>query len=112
MKAKNLNLTIGLLLIASFSVLGQELKTEKFKVYGNCGMCESRIETTVTALEGVTKANWDEKTQMLEVSFDQSKLKLDDIHKAVAKVGHDTEKAKAEDEVYNALPSCCQYKRD
>lgn len=107
---KAINLTIGLLLIASFSVLGQELKTEKFKVYGNCGMCENRIESAISGLEGVTKADWDKETKMAEVSFDESKVKLDDIHKAIAKVGHDTEKEKASDEVYNGLAGCCKYR--
>ncbi|MDA3894414.1 MAG: heavy-metal-associated domain-containing protein [Salinivirgaceae bacterium] len=111
MKTKILSLTIGLLLIASFSVLAQELKTETFKVFGNCGMCESRIEKAVTGLEGVTKADWDKETKMVEISFDEGKVKLDDIHKAVAKVGHDTEKEKAKDEVYNALAGCCKYER-
>ncbi|HAF27735.1 MAG TPA: ATPase [Bacteroidales bacterium] len=112
MKTKILNLTIGLLLIASFSVFAQEIKTETFKVYGNCGMCENRIEKAVTGLEGVTKADWDKETKMLDVSFDESKLKLDDIHKAVAAVGHDTEKEKASNEVYNALAGCCKYERE
>ncbi len=108
---KAINLTIGLLLIASFSVFSQEVKTEKIKIFGNCGMCKSRIEKAVSSLEGVTKADWDKETKMLEVSFDESKLKLDDVHKAVAAVGHDTEKEKASDEVYNALAGCCKYER-
>lgn len=112
MKTKILSSTIGLFLIASFSVLAQKVKTEKFKVFGNCGMCESRIEKAVTGLNGITKADWDKETKMLEVTFDESKLKLDDIHKAVAAVGHDTEKEKASNEVYNALPGCCKYERE
>lgn len=111
MKTRILNLTIGLILISSFSVFSQEIKSEKFKVSGNCGMCENRIETAVTGLEGVSKADWDKETKMLAVSFDESKLKLGDIHKAVAKVGHDTEIEKASDDVYNALAGCCQYER-
>ena len=109
---KAINLTIGLLLIASFSVFAQGLKTETFKVFGNCGMCESRIEKAVSGLDGVTKADWDKETKMLDVSFDESKLKIDDIHKAVAIVGHDTEKEKASDNVYNALAGCCKYERE
>lgn len=111
MKTKILNLTIGLLLFTSLSVLAQEVKTEKFKVYGNCGMCETRIEKAVSNLDGVTKADWNKETKMLEVTFDESKVKLDNIHKAVAKVGHDTDKEKAKDEVYNSLHGCCKYER-
>jgi periplasmic mercuric ion binding protein len=112
MKTKIASLTIGLLLMSGLSLLAQEVKTEKFKVFGNCGMCENRIEKAVSELDGVSKADWDKETKILEVSFDESKLKLVDIHKAVAVVGHDTEKEKASDDVYNALAGCCKYERE
>ena len=85
-------------------------KTESFKVWGKCGMCKARIEKTVKA-EGATSAAWDEKTQMLTVSFDPSKTNRDDLSKKLAAVGHDTEKYKAPDDVYAKLPGCCHYER-
>jgi mercuric ion binding protein len=108
---KTVLLSVLVILSISFSALAQNIKTEKFKVYGSCGMCESRIEKAVLDLDGVTTADWDKETKMVEISFDEVKVKLDDIHKAVAKVGHDTEKEKAKDEVYNALAGCCKYER-
>lgn len=36
---------------------------------------------------------------------------MDDIQKAIAKVGHDAGKHKASDEVYDRLPGCCKYER-
>ncbi|HSH52831.1 MAG TPA: heavy-metal-associated domain-containing protein [Bacteroidales bacterium] len=110
MKTKILNLVVGLFLITSFSVSAQEAKTEKFNVYGNCGMCENRIEKAALALDGVSKADWNKENEMLEITFDESKVKVDDVHQAVAKVGHDTDKVKADDEVYQALPKCCLYR--
>jgi cytochrome oxidase Cu insertion factor (SCO1/SenC/PrrC family) len=85
-------------------------KTETFKVWGACEMCKTRIEKTVKA-EGVTTANWDEKTQMLTVSFDPKKSSVDVLSKKLASVGHDTEKYRAPDEVYAKLPGCCHYDR-
>ena len=35
---------------------------------------------------------------------------VDDIHKAIAKAGHDTEKFKSDNETYNSLPDCCKYR--
>ena len=49
---------------------------------------------------------------MLTVTFDEAKVKIEDIKIAEAKVGHDTDTQKASDEVYNALPGCCQYTRE
>lgn len=110
MKTKIMNLFVGLFLLGTLTLFGQETKTEKFKVFGNCGMCETRIEKVTVEIDGVTSADWDKETKMLEISFSPEKVKLEDIHKAIAKVGHDTEKVKAEDEVYNSLPGCCKYR--
>ena len=85
--------------------------TAKFKVYGNCGMCEKRIEKAAK-IDGVAFADWDVDTKILTVTFDANKVKPAQIHKAVAAAGHDTEKVKAPDEVYAELPECCRYERD
>ena len=86
------------------------LKSEKFKVLGNCTMCKDRIEKSVTTI-GATSALWDVKTKMLTVSFDNSKTNRTALEKQVALAGHDTEKFQAEEKVYNALPECCKYDR-
>lgn len=85
-------------------------KTETFKVWGQCGMCKDRIEKTVKA-EGATSSSWDAKTEMLSVTFDPSRTSKDALSKKLASVGHDTEKYKADDKVYAALPGCCHYER-
>lgn len=102
---------LGLLLILSVSVLAQS-ETVKFKVYGNCGMCEKRIEKAATSVEGVSKAEWNKESKMLNLTFDKKKTSLMKIKKAIAKAGHDTETIKANYKVYNTLPGCCKYKRE
>jgi periplasmic mercuric ion binding protein len=84
-------------------------KTETFKVSGKCEMCKARIEKTAN-LDGVTKAVWSEKTKMLTIAYNPSKVKIDDIQKKLAAVGHDTPKYKATATAYNALPGCCKYR--
>ncbi|UCG26979.1 MAG: efflux RND transporter periplasmic adaptor subunit [Bacteroidales bacterium] len=87
------------------------LSHEMFTVSGNCGMCKDRIEKASLSLDGVKSAEWDEVTKIIHISYDKELVKLRDIHKAIAKAGHDTEKEKAPDEVYNALPECCLYRK-
>ncbi len=89
----------------------QKGEVTSFKVYGNCGMCENRIEKAALGVEGVNSADWDKETKMLKLTCDVSKAKVEKVHKAIAKVGHDTDKAKADDEVYSNLPACCKYDR-
>lgn len=80
-------------------------------VGGLCEMCKERIETAAKSVTGVESANWETDTKMLHLNFDSSKTNSDEIQKAVAKAGHDTEKFKAPDEVYKKLPECCLYDR-
>ena len=48
---------------------------------------------------------------MIEITYDQDQVKLDDVHKAIADVGHDTEKETADQDVYDGLPECCKSER-
>ena len=86
-------------------------KIEKFKVKGTCSTCETRIEKAAKGVAGVTFAEWSEETQMIAISFDDSKTDVHKIHMAIAKSGHDTEMHKAKDEDYNKLNACCKYDR-
>lgn len=85
--------------------------TDIFMVYGNCGMCERRIEGALAQVKGVQFANWDVDTKVMTVKYDDTAISLDDIKKKVAEAGHDTDKFRALTEVYDKLPGCCQYER-
>ncbi len=87
----------------------KNIQTEIFEVNGVCGMCEKRIEDAAM-IKGVKMAEWNKHTQKLKVIYKPEKVNLIDIHKAIAKAGHDTEKVKATDEAYNKLPKCCAYR--
>lgn len=99
-----------------FFALSLQAQTEKayettsFKVYGNCSMCEKRIENALF-VTGVRLADWDVKTHILTVTYKPSKITLQEIHEKVAAVGHDTDLVKAKDEVYEKLHACCHYDR-
>lgn len=87
------------------------IKTETFKVYGNCGMCKARIDKAAKGVKGVKSAAWSTETKMMSVTYDESKNSLDPIINAIAAAGHDTKWNSADDKVYSNLPGCCQYDR-
>lgn len=87
-----------------------DLEHAMFKVRGNCGMCKDRIEEAALSVAGVESATWESEAEMLHLNFVAAKTNSDAIQKAVAAVGHDTEKFKAPDEVYKELPGCCLYR--
>jgi len=106
--------SLKMIAIVAFTMLGTaafaQAKTEKIKVLGNCGMCKKRIETGLKDA-AITSAVWDKETKFLTVSYDSTKLNNEAIQQKIADVGHDTSKAKAKNEVYDKLPSCCKYDR-
>lgn len=79
-------------------------------VQGSCEMCKERIETAAKSVKGVLMAHWDVDKKELHLDFDPAQTNLDAISKAIAKVGHDTDKDKADQATYDALPSCCKYR--
>ena len=93
------------------SLMAQDQKKVEFKVAGECGMCKTRIEKAAKTVDGVAEAAWDSKTKMLALTFSTDKADVEAVHKAVAKVGHDTKLFKAENAVYEKLPACCKYER-
>jgi len=111
MKTKSMMLVVVLLLFSLTSLFAMTAKTEKIKVYGNCGQCKTRIEKAAKSVDGVSQATWNGKNKILTVTFDSTKTTTMKIEDAIAKVGHDTENMKATDKAYNALPGCCKYDR-
>jgi copper chaperone CopZ len=91
---------------------GNDTNTEtlEFMVYGNCGMCKSRIEKALK-VDGIESATWDIDSKIAKVVFNPEKISEDKIHKLVSEVGHDTEKVLAKKETYDKLHTCCMYER-
>ena len=98
-------------LFISFIGLAQTNKTDSFTVYGNCGMCKKTIESSLKKKDGVVSKQWDMKTKMLTVTYDPSKITIEQIGKKVADVGYDNQYNTAPDAKYSALDGCCQYER-
>lgn len=99
-----------MIILAFTTVIAQDSKTIEttFKVFGNCDQCKTRIEKTVK-IDEVKYAKWNKSTKMLKVVFENT-ITADSLQKRLAEVGHDTEKYKAKDETYSALPKCCLYR--
>lgn len=88
----------------------RSITTVSIKVYGDCGSCKHRIENTLK-VDGVKSAKWNNEDQFLTIQYNAKVISIDKIHSLVAAVGHDTDKVKASDAVYQKLPDCCHYTR-
>jgi len=99
--------------VFSLSLSAQKVKYQKanFVVSGKCEMCKTKIEATAKLIEGVKTAKWNVVNGKMKVKFNPELTNLDQIQEAIAEIGYDTEKYRAEDEVYNKLHYCCKYER-
>ncbi|MDD4777274.1 MAG: efflux RND transporter periplasmic adaptor subunit [Fermentimonas sp.] len=79
-------------------------------VQGLCEMCKDRIEKAAKSVDGVLGAVWVQADKKLHLDFDPDKTSADAVAKAIAAAGHDTDKFKADQATYEALPACCKYR--
>lgn len=101
-------ITIALIFASSMYAQDSTIVETEFKVFGNCGMCKSRIEKAVK-IDEVKYAKWNKDSKMLKIAY-ESTVSADSLHKRITAVGHDTELMKADDKVYKKLPKCCLYR--
>ena len=71
----------------------------------------ANFDYEVKSIDGIKTARWNVVNGKMKVKFNPELTNLDDIHKAIALVGYDTELYKATDESYNNLHFCCKYER-
>ncbi len=87
----------------------KSIKTTTLTVKGNCEECKSRIENAAD-IKGVKIATWDQKKQILTVTYKEDKVSIADIEKAIAASGHDVANVKSSESAYKKLPECCKYR--
>ena len=111
---KKLIILIALFSLSLSSIYAQEKlnknKKTEFAVSGNCEMCKKRIEKAAYSVKGVKSAVWHIDHQDIHLIFDENKCSLDDVKKAIAKAGHDTDTILSADEDYNNIHNCCLYR--
>lgn len=105
-----IGVAIALLFITTLNAQIKNQKTETIKVYGNCEMCQAKIEKAGN-IKNIAKVNWNPETGLATIIYDANKTNTDQILKRIANVGYDSDKFQALDRVYKKLPGCCHYDR-
>ena len=104
-------LLTGILMFSNITFIDAQttLRTDTLTVSGDCGGCRDRIEEAAF-IKGVRKAHWEQKTQVLTISFKPDKTSLEKIAKSLAEAGYDSRLQNANETAYSKLPSCCHYR--
>ncbi len=104
-----LNIFLSLMLLLSFKSISQT-KSTVIIVDGVCMMCENRIEKQAIDKKGIKLADWNLENRTLKLVYNEKHISVDEIHKFIASIGHDTKKKIASDEAYSLLDPCCKYR--
>src|SRR6188474_370308 len=110
MKSFKIFSTVLLCCAIATTSFSQKTKTETFKVSGNCGMCEAKIEKAAKAA-GASYAEWNKDTKVITVKFNSTTSNLAKIQQNIADAGYDNAGVKTTSEAYDKLHSCCKYER-
>lgn len=105
---------MAILLLLSVVVSSAQIKnskTESVKIYGNCGMCEAKIEKA-GSLNNIASVDWNADTKMALLTYDSKVTNQDEILKRIALAGYDSNKFLAPETAYSKLSGCCQYNRE
>lgn len=109
MKTMKTIIVLFFAVIFSFKIQAQStVITTTISVKGNCRECKDRIENAAD-IKGVKTSEWNEKKQVLTITYDSKKVTLDQIETAISKSGHTTTNHKADTAAYKGLPNCCKY---
>ena len=87
-----------------------QTKSVTIVVDGVCMMCENRIEKQAIDIKGIKLADWNLENRTLKLVYNEKHISINEIHKFIASIGHDTKKETASDEAYALLDPCCKYR--
>ncbi|MDG1146815.1 MAG: heavy-metal-associated domain-containing protein [Crocinitomicaceae bacterium] len=108
---KSILALVALFMLAFNSKAQSGREQTSFKVYGNCGMCERKIEGAVNEQQGVFSADWNVESKKMTIKYDSKQITLDELKQLIADVGYDSDSHRSTDKKYNSLHGCCQYDR-
>jgi len=89
-------------------IKAEGFKTDSIKTSAVCEMCKSTIEKAVNKLIGIKSCKLDVESKVLAVSYDEDKVTISKIRKAINKAGYDADDESADPKAYAKLPACCK----
>ena len=84
---RKFNLVLIFVSIISIDAFSVEKVKEKFKIYGNCGMCNELITNAAKLVDGVIYLKWNSKTKIARIKYDADKTSLDEVQKKLDRLG-------------------------
>ncbi len=105
---KQLFLVTITVFLASFSLLAQKTEVVQIKTSAECGTCKKAIESKMNYHKGVTYAELNVDTKVLEIKYNPKKTDLQTLKTAISHLGYDADEVEAHPESQAQLPTCCK----
>lgn len=102
-------ITLALTVGTFFGVQAQsKSETVKIKTSAECHTCEEIMESKLNYVKGISYADLDVKTKVLEIKYNPKKITLEQIKAEISHLGYDADEVAAQPDKRNSLPKCCQ----
>ena len=73
-----------------------------------CELCAKTVGEALRKTEGVHKVEVDTEAKLVRVRYEEGKVDVKALERAVAKAGYKANETPAEPEAYKRLPDCCK----
>ena len=111
---KSLLLFFGMITFSNTAFAQKTVQTAVIKTAIHCDHCKAcetcgdRFNKTLLREKGVQMVELDEKEMTIKVVFNSKKTNLDQVKKAITKLGYDADDLKADPVAYEGLDNCCK----
>lgn len=89
-------------------ILEEHQQRVAIKTSSQCGSCETILQKALTPIKGIERISLDLETQILTVIYLPTEIDVPNIRKAISETGYDADALKANPNIHNNLPGCCQ----
>lgn len=73
-----------------------------------CETCAGKMESELTYVKGIKYAEYNEADMTISVTYNNSKISIDDIRKEISLLGFDADDVTADPKGYESLDNCCK----
>ena len=98
------------LIVAVFALAAMAAPPKKVVIQTNaiCAMCKTNIETALSALDGVAKAELDLVTKKVKIKYDEDVIDVVTLRQAIANTGYTADEVPARPKARESLATCCK----
>lgn len=77
-----------------------------------CGTCSKTIKKALNKIDGVITVDVDIKNKKATITYNDSKITLEQIENTITRAGYDANDKKADPSAYQELDDCCKLPKD